>query len=380
MRDTYEIKMMTPFTVLLIVVMVLGFAAASYRLAFGLGAATNLNDDFPWGLWIGFDLLGGVAMAAGGFIIAGAVYLLNWKKYRPIVRPAVLTAFLGYLMAIVGLFFDLGQPQRIWHPAVMWQWHSVMWVVAMHVIFYTSTLAVEFSPMLFERLKMRGMLKFVNGIMVGVVLFGVMLSVLHQSSLGALYLIVAEKLSPLWYNSFIPYFFLVSAVAMGLNMVSLESIISAKAFKRDLHMDILQGLARGTIVTLSIYLVIKLVYLLKGVGLAAIFDGSMEANLYLLEMVGGVILPLAILAGRRKKFNRVNGIVTANILVIAGILLNRMSIAVFGMYDYGKAMGGSYVPSAMEIIITLAVVSLGIFLFKLAAKYLALFPEAEMPG
>ncbi len=380
MRDTHEIKMMTPFTVLLIVVMVLGFAAATYRLAFGLGAATNLNDDFPWGLWIGFDLLGGVAMAAGGFIIAGAVYLLNWKKYQPIVRPAVLTAFLGYLMAIVGLFFDLGQPQRIWHPAVMWQYHSVMWVVAMHVIFYTSTLAVEFSPMLFERLKMRGMLKFVNGIMVGVVLFGVMLSVLHQSSLGALYLIVAEKLSPLWYNSFIPYFFLVSAVAMGLNMVSLESIISARVFKHKLHMDILQGLARGTIVALGIYLVMKLFYLLKGVGLAAIFDGSMEANLYLLEMIGGVIIPIAILAGRRKKLNRVNGIVTANILVIAGILLNWMSIAVFGMYKYGKAMGGSYFPSAMEIIITLAIVSLGIFLFKLAAKYLALFPEAEMPG
>ncbi len=377
MNDTKEIKMMTPFTMVLLLAMALGFVVAIYRLVNGLGAATNLNDDFPWGLWIGFDLLGGVAMAAGGFIIAGTVYLLNWKKYKPIVRPAVLTAFLGYLMAVISLFFDLGQPHRIWHPAFMWQYHSVMWIVAMHVMFYTTTLAVEFSPMVFERLKMHGLLKFINGIMMGVVLFGVMLSVLHQSSLGALYLIVAEKLSPLWYNSLIPYFFLVSAVAMGLNMVSLESIISSKAFKHKPHMDILQGLARGSIITLGLYLIMKVIYLLQGPGFAAIFNGSMEANLYLLEVGGGVVVPLVLLLGTNVK-QGVNGLLTVNILVVAGVLLNRMNIAVFGLYGYGKSMGGSYFPSVMEFLLTLAIVALGIFLFKVAAKYLALFPEAEM--
>jgi Ni/Fe-hydrogenase subunit HybB-like protein len=377
MKDTHEIKMMTPFTVVLLLVMAVGLAVAIYRLSAGLGAATNLNDDFPWGLWIGFDLLGGVAMAAGGFIIAGTVYLLNWKKYKPIVRPAVLTAFLGYLLAVVALFFDLGQPFRIWHPAFMWQYHSVMWVVAMHVIFYTMTLGVEFSPMLFERLHLHGLLKFVKVIMVGVVLFGVMLSVLHQSSLGALYLIMAEKLSPLWYNSLIPYFFLVSAIAMGLNMVSLESIISAKAFQHKLHTDILQGLSRGSIVALALYLAMKIFYLLKGVGFAAIFDGSMEANLYLLEVIGGVIVPLVLLLGINAAKN-IGGLLTVNILVVGGVLLNRMSIAVFGMYEYGKSMGGSYFPSAMEFILTLAIVALGIFLFKVVAKYLVLFPEGEM--
>jgi Ni/Fe-hydrogenase subunit HybB-like protein len=377
MKDTHEIKMMTPFTVGLLVVMALGLIVAIYRLSAGLGATTNLNDDFPWGLWIGFDLLGGVAMAAGGFIIAGTVYLLNWKKYLPIVRPAVLTAFLGYLLAVVALFFDLGQPLRIWHPAFMWQYHSVMWVVAMHVIFYTLTLGVEFSPLLFERFHLRGLLKFVNSIMVGVVLFGVMLSVLHQSSLGALYLIVAEKLSPLWYNSLIPYFFLVSAVAMGLNMVSLESIISAKAFKHKLHADILQGLSRGSIITLALYLAMKIFYLVKGVGFTAILDGSMEANLYLLEVVGGVIVPLVLLLGINAAQNS-GGLLTVNLLVVGGVLLNRMNIAVFGMYEYGKSMGGSYFPSAMEFILTLSIIALGIFLFKVVAKYLVLFPEGEM--
>jgi Ni/Fe-hydrogenase subunit HybB-like protein len=366
MKDTHEIKMMTPFTEVLLVVMALGLGVAIYRLINGLGATTNLSDNFPWGLWIGFDLLGGVAMAAGGFIIAGTVYLLHWEKYRPIVRPAVLTAFLGYLLAVVALFFDLGQPFRIWHPAFMWQYHSVMWVVAMHVIFYTLTLGVEFSPMLFEKLKLTGLLRFVKKIMVGVVLFGVMLSVLHQSSLGALYLIMVNKLSPLWYNPLIPYFFLVSAVAMGLNMVSLESIISAKAFKHAPHMDILQGLARGSIIALVLYLAMKVIYLINGAGLAAIFDGSMEANIYLLEMVATNVR------------QSTGGLLIVNILVIGGVLLNRMSIAVFGMYEYSRAQGGSYTPSLMEFTLTLAIVAFGIFLFKVVAKYLTLFPEAEM--
>jgi Ni/Fe-hydrogenase subunit HybB-like protein len=377
MKDTHEIKMMTPFTEVLLVVMALGLGVAIYRLINGLGATTNLSDNFPWGLWIGFDLLGGVAMAAGGFIIAGTVYLLHWEKYRPIVRPAVLTAFLGYLLAVVALFFDLGQPFRIWHPAFMWQYHSVMWVVAMHVIFYTLTLGVEFSPMLFEKLKLTGLLRFVKKIMVGVVLFGVMLSVLHQSSLGALYLIMVNKLSPLWYNPLIPYFFLVSAVAMGLNMVSLESIISAKAFKHAPHMDILQGLARGSIIALVLYLAMKVIYLINGAGLAAIFDGSMEANIYLLEMIGGVLIPIILLVATNVR-QSTGGLLFVNILVIGGVLLNRMSIAVFGMYEYSRAQGGSYTPSLMEFTLTLAIVAFGIFLFKVVAKYLTLFPEAEM--
>jgi Ni/Fe-hydrogenase subunit HybB-like protein len=241
MNSQQEIKMMTPTTVVLLLIMALGSIVAIYRLINGLGAATNLNDNFPWGLWIGIDVLGGVAIAAGGFIIAAAVYILNWKKYKPIVRPAILTAFFGYLLAIIALFFDIGKPHTLWHPSVMWQIHSVMWVVAIHVILYTLTLATESSPMLFEKLKMQKAVNFVGKIMVPVVIFGVLLSILHQSSLGALYLIVPAKLSPLWYNSQLPFLFLVSAIMMGLSMVSFESIVSSKAFKHTPDMDILSG-------------------------------------------------------------------------------------------------------------------------------------------
>jgi Ni/Fe-hydrogenase subunit HybB-like protein len=377
MKNNHEIKMMTPFTLLLLFVIGLGVVLVIYRLANGLGAATNLNDDFPWGLWIGFDMLGGIAMAAGGFIVAGAVYLLNMKKYKPIVRPAVLTAFIGYLLAVVALMLDLGQPHRIWHPAVMWQVHSVMWVVAMHVIFYTMTLAIESSPILFEKLKWQKAVDFVNKIIVPVVLFGVMLSVLHQSSLGALYLIVPGKLSPLWNTAFLPYLFLISAVMMGLSMVSIEAIASAKAFKHNMDLGIISGLLRGCIIALVVYLILKLYFLATGPGIGAAFAGTMESNMYLLEVIVGIVLPLAILSSKGKNIVNANGLVLGHLLVIAGVLINRFNVSVSGLYGFQSATGSSYFPSIIELLITLALVALGIFLFKLTAKYLALFPEVE---
>jgi Ni/Fe-hydrogenase subunit HybB-like protein len=323
-------------------------------------------------------MLGGVAMAAGGFIIAGAVYLLNMKKYKPITRPAVLTAFLGYLLAIIALMLDLGHPFRIWHPGFMWQVHSVMWVVAMHVIFYTITLAIESSPMLFEKLKWQKAVDFVNKIIVPVVLFGVMLSVLHQSSLGALYLIAQGKLSPLWdIGGFLPYIFLASAIMMGLSMVSIESIASARSFNHPLDTNIIAGLARGSLISLVIYLILKLYFLATGPGFGSVFTGTMEANMYLLEVGGGIILPLVILAGANKKGESMSGLVLGHTLVILGVLLNRFNVSISGLYGFQSTHGSSYFPSLIEFLITLSLVALGIFVFKLAAKYLPLFPGVK---
>ena len=227
MSSQSEIRMWTPNTAVLFMFIIIGTALAAYRMAKGLGASTNMSDMYPWGFWLGFDVLGGVAMAGGGFIIAAAIYLFNWKKYKPIGRPAIMTAFLGYLMAIIALFLDIGHPFRLWHPAIMWQVHSIMWIVAIHVILYTTTLAIESSPMFFERFGMKTALSGVKKIMIGAVVFGCMLSTLHQSSLGAVFLISPAKMSPLWFNSMLPYLFLISCVPMGLAMVSTESMISA---------------------------------------------------------------------------------------------------------------------------------------------------------
>ncbi len=375
MNSDHEIKMWTPNTVILFVLMTVGLVAIFYRLANGLGAATNLNNTYPWGLWLGFDVLGGVAMAAGGFTIAAAIYLFNWKKYKPIGRPAILTAFLGYLLAIVALFLDIGHPFRLWHPSIMWQVHSVMWVVAIHVILYTTTLAIESSPMLFEKFNMKKALKVVNGIMIGAVVFGVMLSTLHQASLGAVFLIAPSKMSPLWFTNFMPYMFLVSAIAMGLAMVSAEAMFSAKAFGHKIDKEIYFGLARGLFTTLLVYLVLKLFFLISNSSLATPFNGSVESNMYLLEMFIGVILPVCLLASRKIRTN-MNNILTVNWLVIVGVLVNRMNICIFSMQEYSTAKGASYFPSAIELLVTLGIFAMGIFLFKMAAKHLPLFSEA----
>jgi Ni/Fe-hydrogenase subunit HybB-like protein len=372
MESNPQIKMWTPATIVMVVLMIIGGAVAGYRMLFGLGAATNMNDGYPWAFWLGLDVLGGVAMAAGGFIIACAVYLFNWKKYHVIVRPAILTAFLGYLMAVAAIFLDIGHPFRLPNPMLMWQWHSVMWVVAMHVIFYTATLALEFSPMLLEKLGWHKTLKAVNKIMVGAVIFGVMLSTLHQASLGAVFLIAPAKMSPLWWSTVMPYHFMVSAVAMGLSMVSFEAMLSKKFLHHEVDKEVFYGLARGCLIVLSFYLLLKLYQWFVHAGIGAAFDGTIEGNMFLLEMLIGVILPIAILSIKKNRTN-INTIFKVNIIVIAGVMLNRMNVCLFSMEQFNMWKGFSYTPSWMEFAVSLGIISLGVLLFKMSAKYLPLF-------
>ena len=372
MESNPQIKMWTPATIVMVVLMILGGAVAGYRMLFGLGAATNMNDGYPWAFWLGLDVLGGVAMAAGGFIIACAVYIFNWKKYHVIVRPAILTAFLGYLMAVAAIFLDIGHPFRLPNPMLMWQWHSVMWVVAMHVIFYTATLALEFSPMVLEKLGWHKTLKAVNKIMVGAVIFGVMLSTLHQASLGAVFLIAPSKMSPLWWSTVMPYHFMISAVAMGLSMVSFEAMLSKKFLHHEVDKEVFYGLARGCLIVLSFYLILKLYQWFINAGIGAAFDGTIEANMFLLEMLVGVILPIAILSIKKNRTN-LNTIFKVNIIVIAGVMLNRMNVCLFSMEQFNTWKGFSYTPSWMEFAVSLGIICLGVLLFKMSAKYLPLF-------
>ncbi len=364
-----DIKMFTPTTLVLLVIIAVGAVVALYRLFFGLGASTDLNNVWPWGLWISFDVLGGVALAAGGFVIGGAVYILNWKKYKPIVRPAILNAFFGYALAAASITLDIGVPWRIWHPLVMWQINSIMFIVAIHVVLYTTTLATESSPLVLEKLHMTKAFTFVEKIMPAIVLFGVLLSLLHQSSLGAVYLIAPEKVSPLWYSSLLPYMFLVSAVALALSMVSFETIVSGRAFKHKPPMDILQGMARGSLIVLGIYLVLKLYALFTGPGLGLALNGSLVSNMYLLEMVVGIILPFVLLLNEGIR-TRLNGIFCVNILVVTGTVLNRLNVGIFSMANYNSVLGRDYFPTWMEFMLTMAMIAFAILGFKVCVKYL----------
>ncbi len=366
---------LTFWKVLLGLVLAGGAYAAFVRFYFGLGASTNLSDAFPWGLWIGFDMLVGVGLAAGGFVVAATVHVFRMEKYEEIARPTILTAFLGYLLVIVALLFDLGRPWNIWHPIIMWNPHSVMFEVGWCVMLYTTVLALEFSPLVFERFGWHLPLRVIRRIYVPLVILGVLLSTMHQSSLGTLYVIAADKLHGLWYTPFLPVFFFISAIAGGLSMTIFESYMSYRAFGKRLEADLLQGLGRVSVVVLGVYAVWKAQDLFVRGNLGKVFEVTPESVMFWGEVGLGVILPMILFAIPKVRRNE-NGLFFAAVLTIMGFIVNRLNVAITGM---AASSGVNYFPSVLEVFVTLSIVGAGFTLFSLAVKYLPVFPEAKEP-
>ncbi|MCL5104594.1 MAG: Ni/Fe-hydrogenase cytochrome b subunit [Armatimonadetes bacterium] len=369
MRQVPRIKV-TFWRIVQAAMIIVGLYATVIRFGKGLGAVTNLSDSFPWGIWIGFDIVCGVALAAGGFTLAGVVYVFRLERYRPILRATILTAFLGYLMAIVSLLFDIGQPWRIWHPMVMWNEHSAMFEVALCVMMYTTVLALEFSPAVFEWLHLDRPLKVVHMFTPPLVIAGVLLSTLHQSTLGTLFVIAPGKVHGLWYTPFLPVVFYVSAIAVGPAMVIFESTISHRVFGVSLHGDILAGLGKAVAVIVGIFLVLRFATLAQQGNLGLIFAGTPESYLFLLEISLGFVLPMILFAIKRVRQND-QGRFYASLFLILGVVMHRLNVSVTGMSRYANY---SYFPSFLEIATTLFIVVCGVTAFGLIVRYLPIFP------
>ncbi len=351
------------------VILAVGIYATITRFWYGLGATTNLTDQTPWGIWVAFDVLCGVGLAAGGFTITAAVYLFGLKHLRPIARPAVLTAYLGYTLVSAGLIFDLGKPMNIWHPLVMWNPHSVMFEVAWCVMLYSTVLTLEFSPMLFEKLGWHKPAAVVKKLTIPLVLAGVLLSTMHQSSLGSVFLIMPTKLHPLWYSSMLPVFFFVSSIAVGLAMVIFESYLSYRFLGHRLKKDVLMSVARGGVVVLGVYLMLRIVDMLYRGVFPLLFEPGIEAPLFIAELVGGALIPMLLFANYRVRQSR-KGLFFAATLVVLGFVLGRLNVALTG---FEASSGESYFPSWQELSITLMLVVVGFMAFGLAAKHLPVF-------
>jgi c(7)-type cytochrome triheme protein len=359
--------LITFWRVVFAVIMLAGALATYVRFVRGLGASTNLSDAFPWGLWIGFDILVGVGLAAGGFVISSVVHVFNIKRYEPVARPAVLTAFLGYLLVSVALLFDVGQPWHIWHPLVMWNPHSVMFEVAWCVMLYTAVLAIEFSPMLLERFGLHRPLRVVRALYVPFVIAGTLLSMMHQSSLGTLFVIMPGKLHGLWYTPWLPVFFFITAVAAGLGMTIIESYLSGRAFGHRLDDSLLRGLARVAVVLLGVYAVWKFEDLAGQGNLGLVFKITPESVMFWGEMGLGVFLPIVLFAIPSLRRNR-HTLFLGAVLMVMGFIVHRLNVSITGMPG-----GLSYFPSWMEVAITAALVAVGFAAFAWAAKNLAVF-------
>jgi Ni/Fe-hydrogenase subunit HybB-like protein len=356
---------------ILVGLMGLAFAVAIVRYIAGIGAISNLNDAYGWGLWISFDLLCGVALAAGAFVTATAVYIFGLERFRPILRPAILAGFLGYLMVVVALLVDLGRPERIWYLIIHWNVESVMFEVGWCVMLYTGVLALEFSPMLWERLRLEPFRRIIEMLVIPLVILGTTLSTLHQSSLGSLFVISPEQLHKLWYTPLLPLMFWLTAVAVGPAMVILESTISSRVFKRGLETDLVGALAKVIPVALLVYLGVRIGELVATSELGLAFEGDLEGNLFLLEMIGGVIVPMVLFS--LPAVRRDNGLLLLSaLLVIGGVVLNRFNVSLVGLV---RPEGTSYFPSWMEFVVTIGIVAGGVTAFGLVAKHLPLFGE-----
>lgn len=359
----------TFWKVVLVLLLIAGAYATVLRFVRGLGASTNLSDSFPWGIWIGFDVMCGVMLAAGGFTLTASVYLFNLNKFKPIVRPTVLTAFLGYQLVVVALLFDLGRSYRIWHPLVMWNPRSVMFEVAWCVTLYSIVVSLEFGGVIFERFKLFKLLRIQKMLLIPLVIAGVLLSTLHQSSLGSLYLIVPNKLYPFWYSPILPVLFFLSAICVGLAMTIFESSMSAKHFGKHLELPLIQSLGRTLLVMLSIYTVVRFEDLLHRGALGLLGRPCMERNLFLLETLLVSVAPISLLLIPKVR-SSANGLYVSAVLCLLGFVANRMNVAITGME---RASGVRYFPKWTEIAVTLAIIAFGFWVFALAVQYLPIF-------
>jgi Ni/Fe-hydrogenase subunit HybB-like protein len=372
-------KWLTPFNIISIPIILLGILLIAFRFWKGIGSITNLSQEIPWGLWIGFDVVTGVAFAGGAYVITFMVYILNMKKYKSIVRVTVLNGFLAYLFYAGALLLDLGRPWNVINPIIGNNFgvSSVLFLVAWHFLLYMIAQLIEISPAIAEWLGARRARKILSGMTLAAVIFGITLSTLHQSGLGALFLMAKEKIHPLWYSEFIPVMFFVSSIFAGLSMVIFEGSISGKVFSNQIsdknknaEHGIIHGLAKICTGTMFAYFFLQLLVFIHGKHWDLL--NTPMGYWFLLEMIGFVLVPMMLYFYSFRK-NSLFLIRLASILTMVGIVLNRLNVTVIG---FRWDMAVRYVPSWMEVVVTLTVLFTEMWIFRWVINRMPILRES----
>jgi Ni/Fe-hydrogenase subunit HybB-like protein len=357
----------TPFNMISVPIILVGLVLIVIRFIYGIGAITNLDQETPWGIWIGFDVVTGVALAGGAYVLTFIVYIMGRQQYHSIVRAVVLNGFLAYMFYAGALMLDLGRPWKIINPIIGNNFgvSSVLFLVAWHFMLYMAAEFIEFSPAIAEWLGMKRLRKVVGGLTIASVIFGITLSTLHQSGLGALFLMAKSKIHPLWYTEFIPVLFLVSSVFAGLSMVIFEGSISHKVFasrlgsaQRNGHDGILIGLGRICAGAMFVYFFLKMLVFIHGQQYALLFSGW--GLWFLLEVIGFVLIPMMMFM-RAVQYKNVKLVKAAAGMALIGILMNRLNISVIAFNWFAEK---PYVPHWAEIWVTVTVVLLEIWALR----------------
>jgi Ni/Fe-hydrogenase subunit HybB-like protein len=371
---------------MLVFLMAAGGIAVIARFLGGIGYVANLSTARPWGIWIGIDVASGVALAAGGFTTAFLAHILGRHYYEPVVRPALLTAMLGYTFVVLGLLVDIGRSWAIWKPLLYWNTDSVLFEVAMCVMLYLNILYIEFIPIVAEQFKGRvtlpGPLALLNGpvdwllnladrildkIMWLFIIAGVVLSCMHQSSLGSLMLVAPTKLHPLWYTPILPLLFLVSAISVGYPMVVFETTLVTQSLKLDSEMKLLSPMTRITAIILGLYAALKIGDMIVRGTYIYLLDGTAQSNAFLVEIIIGVLVPWFMLLSDKVRNSR-RHLFIASTMIVGGVLLNRINVFVVGYKP--PVSEATYFPAVGEILITVGLIACLMFLYRVLVTYL----------
>ncbi|MBI4538298.1 MAG: polysulfide reductase NrfD [Gemmatimonadetes bacterium] len=376
-------KLLTPFNVISGTIILLGAVLLTIRFTEGLGSITNHSQHHPWGLWIGINVMTGVALAGGAYILTFMVYILRLERYRPIIRVTVLNGFLASVFYAGALFFDLGRPWNVVNPIMgnSFGVSSVLFLVAWLFVLYMAAKLIEFSPAVAEWLGLERVRRRLHALTLGAVVLGITLATLHQSALGALFLMARTKVHPLWYSEFIPLLFFVSSIFAGLSMVIFEGSVSRKVFRhrigRELqssHEGILVGLARISSAAMFVYLCLLVLVFVHGQDWP--YVGTRMGAWYLLEVVGFVMVPAALFLHGCRGGN-VKLIRVAAVMALAGVLLNRLNVSIIAFKWYAPER---FVPTWMEIEVTLALVCAQLWVFRWVVNRMPVLDFATEPA
>ncbi len=368
-RIRQEVDDYHPFLKLLILLVGAGAAAGIARFVFGLGATTNLSDTYPWGLWISFDVVTSVPLAAGAFVLGAIVHCFHIKKLEPLIRPAIVTGFLGYSLVCIGLLLDLGQPQRGWHVFAYPNLHSPMFEVALCVMSYTTVALLEFLAPVCEKFGFHIPLRVLRTIEIPLIVLGAAIATLHQSTIGTFFLIAVDKLHNLWYSPILPLLFWISAVFTGMCIIIVEAVLVHRYLKQPDETELLATLTKIIPWFLAIYLCLKL-YALAFLSARPLFDRPVLTTLFLAEIVLGIIVPLILFMGKRIRTDGSLQLLAASMVVFFGLVLNRFNVSMFGMIQANQQI---YYPSFLESVVTIGIIAAHILFFALIARYFPIF-------
>jgi len=350
----------TPARIVLLALVAFMGAVAVTRLLTGFQYVTHLTDETPWGLWISFDVLCGVALAGGGYSTALLVSGFKVQKYGVVARSALLTSLLGYILVMAGLFLDIGLWPHFWRPFVSWGYTSVLFEVFWCISIYTTILTLEFHEVITERM-FKSLHPYILKILPVLVIIGLIFPMMHQSSLGGLFLIAKSKMFPLWWSPILPLYFLISSFFVGSAMVNVESDLARRNYGHEVDPDIMRQLTRVGGAIMAVYLVMKIVDITMHDQWSYVFLGTMQSNLFLVEMIGGVIIPLVIIFSplAYKKW----GVLTYSWLVVLGVVMNRLNCVFTAMYK-----SGDYFPSVFEFAVSIGLVSAGCLVYGIIVE------------